>query len=103
MNKMSLEETIGSLIVQEQRLHECEVREEQQDLLARAMGKEKISLGDDHLTRGCVRGHAMTNGEDKDEADSLNLKMKMRKDKPLINLRFNVLIFTRGVIFPLMS
>lgn len=53
LSKMTLEEVIGPLLVQEQRLHDREARKEQQALLARAMGKTKLNIGYDHPIRGC--------------------------------------------------
>ena len=43
LNKVSLDEVIGSLTVHELRLKERETHEEEQVLLAKAMGKAKIT------------------------------------------------------------
>ena len=65
MSKMTLDKVVGSLVVQEQRLHERQVREEKQSLLTRAMGKEKVKLGEESSSRGrgCGRGRGKGRGQ----------------------------------------
>ena len=62
MSKMTLDEVVGSLVVQEQRLHECQVREEKQALHTRSMGKEKVNLGEESSSHGCGRGYSRGKG-----------------------------------------
>ena len=52
LDKVSLDEVIGSLTVHELRLKERETQEEEQVLLAKAMGKAKISNEDESSSRG---------------------------------------------------
>ena len=77
LDKVSLDEVIGSLTVHELRLKERETREEEQVLLAKAMGKAKITNEDDsssrgrgrHRDRGRGRGRGRNQGgeEEKDK------------------------------------
>ena len=52
LDKLSLDEVIGSLTVHELRLKECESREEEQVLLSKAMSKAKLSNEDESSSRG---------------------------------------------------
>ena len=52
LDKVSLDEVIGSLTVHELRLKEWESREEEQVLLAKAMSKAKLSNEEDSSSRG---------------------------------------------------
>ena len=58
LDKLSLDEVIGSLTVHELRLKECESCEEEQVLLAKTMSKAKISSEEESSSRGrgCHRG-----------------------------------------------
>ena len=52
LDKVSLDEVIGSLTVHELRLKERETSEEEQVLLTKAMGKAKITNEEESLSRG---------------------------------------------------
>ena len=69
LDKVSLNEVIGSLTVHELRLKEHESREEEQVLLAKAMGKAKISNEEESSSRGrgrhCGRGRGRGRGRDR--------------------------------------
>ena len=66
LDKVSLDEVIGSLIVHELRLKERESREEEQVLLAKVMGKAKITNEEESSSRGrgqhCGRGRGRGRG-----------------------------------------
>ena len=52
LDKVSLDEIIGSLTVHEMRLQERESREEEQALLTKALSKVKLSTEDESSSRG---------------------------------------------------
>ena len=52
LDKVSLDEVIGSLIVHELRLKERESREEEHVLLVKALGKDNISFEEESSSRG---------------------------------------------------
>ena len=54
LDKVSLDEVIGSLTIHELRLKERESREEEQVLLEKAMGKAKISIEEESSLITCI-------------------------------------------------
>ncbi|XP_078438351.1 uncharacterized protein LOC144708789 [Wolffia australiana] len=62
LDKISLDEVIGSLTVHEMRLKDRESREEEQALLAKAMNKTRIGNEEDFSTGGRGRGHGRSRG-----------------------------------------
>ena len=66
LDKVSLDEVIGSLTVHELQLKEWETLEEEQILLAKAIGKTKISNEEEYSSRGrgrhCGRGRGRGRG-----------------------------------------
>ena len=59
LDKVSLDEIIGSFTIHELRLKERESREEEQTLLAKALNKKKLTSEEESSScgRGCHRGH----------------------------------------------
>ena len=70
LGKVSLDEVIGSLIVHDLRLKERESREEEQVLLVKALGKDKISFKKESSSRG--RGRHRGCGDETIYVCSLN-------------------------------
>ena len=64
LDKVSLDEVIGSLTVYELRLKERETREEEQILLAKAMGKTNISNEEESSSRGRGRHRGRGRGRE---------------------------------------
>ena len=62
LDKVSLDEVIGSLTVHELRLKERESREEEQVLLAKALRKANISSEEESSLRGRGRHHGRSRG-----------------------------------------
>ena len=81
LDKVSLDEVIGSLTVHELRLKERETREEEQVLLAKAMGKAKITNEDDSSSRGRGRHRRRGIGRGQGRGRGRNQGVEEDKDK----------------------
>ena len=79
LDKVSLDEVIGSLTVHELRLKEWETREEEQILLAKAIGKTKISNEEESSSRG--RGRHRGQGRGRGRGRGRNQRGEEEKDK----------------------
>ena len=85
LDKVSLDEVIGSLTVHELRLKERETREEEQVLLAKAMGKVKINNADDSSSRGRGRHRGRSRGRGRGRGRGRNQNGKEEKDKKVFD------------------
>ena len=80
LDKVSLDEVIGSLTVHELRLEEQETREEEQILLAKAIGKTKISNKEESSSRGRGRHHGRGRGRGRGRGQGRNQSREEEKD-----------------------
>ena len=81
LDKVSLDEVIGSLTIHELRLKERETREEEQILLAKAMSKTKISNEEESSSRGKGRHRGRARGRGKGRGRGRNQREEEEKDK----------------------
>ena len=81
LDKVSLDEVIGSLTVHELRLKERETREEEEILLAKAMSKTKISNEEESSSRGRGRHRGRARGRGRGRGRGRNQREEEEKDK----------------------
>ena len=85
LDKVSLDEVIGSLTAHELRLKERETREEEQVLLTKAMGKAKINNEDDSSLRGRGRHRGRGRGQGRGRGRGQNQNGEEEKDKKVFD------------------
>ena len=81
LDKVSLDEVIGSLTVHELRLKEQEFCEEEQVLLAKAMGEAKISNEEESSSRGRGRHRGRSRGRGRGRGQGQNQTGEDDKEK----------------------
>ena len=81
LDKVSLDEVIGSLTVHELRLKERETREEEQILLAKAMSKRMISIEEESSSRGRGRHRGRGRGRGRGHGRGQSQSRDEDKDK----------------------
>ena len=81
LDKVSLDEVIGSLTVHELRLKERKSREEEQVLLAKAMSKAKLSNEDESSSRGRRKQRGQGRGRGRGRGRGQNQPTEEEKDK----------------------
>ena len=85
LDKVRLDKLIGSLTVHELRLKEQETREEEQVLLAKAMGKAKITNEEESSSRGRARHRGRGRGRGLGRGRGRNQTGEEEKEKKLFD------------------